>query len=157
MYLSVHAAAGVLIGSTINNSPIAFIVGFLSHFFLDMMPHADPDIPAQGHNAKSLRKKYFNKIVALVYFELCVGVITLAALLTNNIHLITAPIIWGVLGSILPDILQALSFLRPQNRFLKKFNELHHFIHYSPENRISFVVGHLTQLATLVIIINPLV
>ena len=157
MYLSVHAAAGILIGSTIPSAWVSFIVGFVSHFFLDLMPHADADIPAEGHNAKSLRKKYFNKIVALVYFEICAAVIIVAALLTNNIHLITGPIIWGVIGSILPDILQAWSFLQPKNKWLKTFNEFHHLIHYSPQNQISFVVGHLTQLATLLIVINPLV
>ena len=157
MYLSVHAAAGVLIGSTITNSWIAFIIGFLSHFFLDMMPHADANINSKGLNAKSLRKKYFDKIVALVYLEICVVMLIVAALLTNNIHLITGPIIWAVIGSILPDILQALSFLRPKNKFLKKFNEFHHLVHYSPEKKISFVLGHVTQLAMLILIVNPLI
>ncbi|NUM25701.1 MAG: hypothetical protein HUU49_03720 [Candidatus Buchananbacteria bacterium] len=157
MYLSIHAAAGVLIGSTINHSLISFIVGFISHFFLDMMPHADANIDSKGHNAKTLRRKYFNKIVALVYFEICVAVIIVAALLTNNIHLITGPIIWGVIGSILPDILQASSFLFPKNRFLKKFNDFHHLVHYSPEKNISFILGHLTQLIALIVIIKPLI
>ena len=157
MYLTIHAAAGVLIGSYINQSFISFIMGFLSHLFLDMLPHRDGDIPTEGQTARSLRKMYFGKIVGLVYFDISLAIIVAAALFTNNIHFLTQPIIWGVIGSILPDVLQALSFFRPKNKFLKKFNEFHAFIHYSKQKQISIVLGHLTQLVTLVIIINPII
>lgn len=157
MYLTIHAAAGVLIGSYINSSIVSFLIGFISHFFLDMLPHRDGHISTKGHNAKSLRKKYFNKIIALVYFDLCLAIIVAAALFTNNGHFITKPIIWGMIGAILPDIFQALSFLRSKNRFFKKFNEFHNFIHYSPQKPISIIVGHFSQILTLIVLINPIV
>jgi len=157
MYLTIHAAAGALIGSYINQSFIAFIVGFISHLFLDMLPHSDANFSAKGHTAKSLRKMYFNKIIGLVYLDLCLSIIVAAALFTNNLHFLTRPIIWGMVGAILPDIFQALNFFWPKNRILSRFNEFHHFIHYSPKKQISIVVGHLTQFITLIIIVNPLV
>jgi len=157
MYLTIHAAAGVLIGSYINQPIISFILGFISHFFLDMLPHYDGDIPTKGHTAKSLRKKYFNKIIALIYFDISLAIIVAAALLTNNIHFLTRPIIWGIAGALLPDILQAASFFWQKNKFLKKFNQFHNFIHYSPQNQISLILGHATQILTLIILINPLI
>ncbi|MFA6255015.1 MAG: hypothetical protein WC675_03200 [Patescibacteria group bacterium] len=157
MILTVHAAAGVLIGSFINQSPIAFLVGFVSHSFLDMLPHDDSDIHSKGHTVKSLKKLYFNKIIGLIYLDVCLAIIVAAALFTNNAHFITRPIIWGIIGSILPDVLQALSFLQPKNRVLKKFNGFHSLIHYSPKNPISLVMGHTIQIVTLIILINPLI
>jgi len=157
MYLTIHAAAGALIGSYINQSFIAFIVGVLSHLFLDMLPHTDGNIPTKDTTAKILRKLYFRKIVSLVYFDICLSIIIAAALFTNNAHFLTRPIIWGIVGSILPDIFQALSFFWQKNRFLQKFNDFHGFIHYSPQKQLSQFMGHLTQLVTLIIIINPLI
>src|SRR3990167_10207482 len=157
MYLTVHAAAGVLIGSYINSSPISFLVGFISHFFLDMLPHRDGNFPRHGHSAKSLSKLYFNKIVSLIYFDVCLAIVVAGMLFTNNYYFLDQSIIWGMIGAILPDVFQALSFFWKKNRFFKKFNEFHNFLHYTPEKQISFVVGNLTQIITLFILINPLI
>lgn len=157
MYLTIHAVAGVLIGSYVNQSFVAFVVGFISHFFLDMIPHNDGNIPTVGQTAKTLRRLYFNKIVGLIYLDISLSLIVAAALFTNNIHFLTRPIIWGMIGSVLPDVFQALGFFRPKNKLLRKFNEFHNFIHYSPEKQISIILGNLTQILTLIILINPLI
>ncbi len=160
MYLTIHAAAGALIGSYINQPIISFIVGFISHFFLDMLPHYDTHLP-RGIKGKELRiqlkKLYLRKIIGLVYFDICLTVIFAAAVFTNNIHFLNQSIIWGIIGSILPDIIQAFSYFFQKNPILKKFNEFHRFIHYSPENNISWMLGHSTQIITLIIIARPLV
>ncbi|MDX9893433.1 MAG: hypothetical protein RB292_03390 [Patescibacteria group bacterium] len=156
MYLTIHAAAGALIGTYVENSLISFIVGFMSHFFLDMLPHKDGELPTKTHSAKALRKLYFSKIVGLIYFDISMAIIVAGALFTNNIQFLTKPIIWGMIGAILPDVFQALSFFFAKNKILRKFNEFHNFIHYSPQQPISFINGHLTQLATLIILIRPL-
>lgn len=157
MILTIHAAAGVLIGSYINQSFVAFIISFISHFFLDMLPHRDGNIKTKGETAKTLRKLYFNKIVGLVYLDICLAIVVAAALFTNNLHFVTRPIIWGIIGSILPDVIQALNFFWPKNWFLQKFNGFHRFIHYSPEKPVSLIFGNLIQVVTLLILINPLV
>src|SRR3989338_6826145 len=87
MYLTIHAAAGALIGNYVNQSLIAFIFGLFSHFLLDLIPHNDGDIPTKGQTVKSLRKLYFNKIIALIYLDICLAIVVAGALFTNNIHL----------------------------------------------------------------------
>ena len=157
MYLTVHAAAGILIGSYVNKPLASFILAIISHFILDLVPHNDGDIPTKGQSIKTLRKFYFNKIFALIYLDICLSIVVAVILLTNNIHLLSRSIIWGMVGSILPDIFLILSFFWRKNRLLHKFNELHNFLHYSPEKPISMVSGHLTQLVTLLLLIKPLV
>ncbi|MFA6410263.1 MAG: hypothetical protein WCW26_01670 [Candidatus Buchananbacteria bacterium] len=157
MYLTVHAACGALIGNYINDPLISLNLGLISHYFLDMLPHSDGNFPTKGHTPKSLRKMYFNKIVGLIYFDICLGIIVAAALLTNNAHFFNASVVWGMIGAILSDVLQVGSFVFKKNRVFKKLNEFHNFLHYSPRNQISLTFGHLTQLATLLILIRPLV
>ncbi|MFA6214991.1 MAG: hypothetical protein WC768_00305 [Patescibacteria group bacterium] len=157
MYLTIHAAAGVLIGSYIDNSFVSFLLGFFSHYFLDMLPHRDGNIPKAGHTPKSLRKMYFNKIIGLIYFDISLAIIVAGALLTNHVNFLAHPILWGMVGSVLPDVFQAGSFFRPKSRVLKKLNEFHNFLHYPNQNQISLVLGNLTQLLTLIILVHPLV
>lgn len=157
MYLTIHAAAGALIGSYINEPLVSFIVGLISHYFLDLLPHSDANISTEGHTAKSLRKLYFSKIVGLIYLDISLAIIVAAALFTNNIHFLTPAIIWGMIGSVLPDIFQILSFFWPKNHYLKKINKFHNFIHYSPQKPISLIIGQSTQFLTLLILIRPLV
>jgi hypothetical protein len=157
MYLTIHAAAGALIGNYIDQGLVAFILGFISHLFLDMLPHRDGHIPTKGQTAKSLKKQYFNKIVALIYFDISLAIIAAAAIYTNNTQFLSKSIIFGIIGAILPDILQALRFLRPKNKILINFTKLHNLFHYSPEKEISFILGHVTQILMLIIMVKPLI
>ena len=158
MYLSIHATAGVLIGSYTNSSLIAFVVGFFSHFLLDMVPHRDGKLPIEDLSIKQIRRRYFDKIVAIVYLDLCVSTVVAGALLTNNLHFITPSILWGIIGSIAPDVLQIFAFMFPRVKPLQRFQELHNTLHYNPKRqKISLVAGHLTQLLTLLTLIRPLV
>ncbi len=157
MYLTIHATAGALIGSYVDQPFIAFLLGFISHFLLDILPHHDGNIFTKGQVPKSRREFYFNKVIGLIYFDLCLAIIVAGALFTNNIHFLTKSIIWGIIGGILPDIIQALNFFWYKNKFLQQFNQLHNLLHYSPRKPISVITGHVTQLITLIILINPLI
>jgi hypothetical protein len=156
MYLTVHAVAGALIGHYVNEPIISFVVGFISHFFLDMLPHYDTHLP-KDRSAKEIRKQYFNKIFSVIYIDISLTLITAVALFTNNIYFLTQAVFWGMVGAILPDILQLLSFIFKNNWVLKQCNGLHNLVHYSPESQISIFLGHVTQLITLIILIRPLV
>lgn len=149
MYLSVHATAGVLIGSYAANPPIAFLVGLASHFLLDLAPHRDGMEPARNLLDQRVRQQYVDSIVISIGLDLCLSVIIMGGLLAKNIPLFTPAITWGVIGAIAPDILQACSFLLPRVRWLTRFQTLHTLLHYTPKKPISLIAGHLTQLVTL--------
>ena len=157
MYLSVHATAGVLIGSYAANSPVAFLVGVASHFLLDMLPHRDGMEPESNLSIRQVRQRYFDKIVGIIYLDVCLSIVVAGALLTNNIHFVTPAIIWGILGAVLPDLLQVCAFLLPKIGWLRRFQALHNLLHYNPKRQISFVTGHVTQFVTLVSFVYPLV
>jgi len=158
MYLSIHATAGVLIGSYTQSSIVAFVVGFFSHFLLDMVPHRDGQLPIEDLSIKQIRQRYFDKLVAIVYLDLGLSTVVMAALLTNNLHFITPSIIWGIIGSIAPDVIQIFAFLFPKVKPLQRFQELHNTLHYNPKRqKISLVAGHITQLLTLLLCLKPLV
>jgi len=44
MLLITHIALGLLLGSATHTFKIAFLLGFLSHFILDAIPHWDPKL-----------------------------------------------------------------------------------------------------------------
>src|SRR3989344_1340408 len=102
MYLSVHATAGALIGSYVNQSGVAFCLGFISHFVLDLPPHREMDVPMRSQTAQSIRQHYLHKIIGIIYLDISLFIIVAAALFTNNAHFLTAPIVWGIVGGVLP-------------------------------------------------------
>ena len=84
MYLSVHATAGVLIGSYAANSPVAFLVGVASHFLLDMLPHRDGMEPESNLSIRQVRQRYFDKIVGIIYLDVCLSIVVAGALLQQH-------------------------------------------------------------------------
>jgi len=153
MYLTIHAVSGILIGGYFKNSAASFVLGFTSHLLLDMLPHHDGNI---SFKIKSFNKKIIKSITPF-YFDVCLGIIIAAILFTNNNQFVTMPIIWGMIGAILPDILYALSLLMPKNNLLKSINDFHNFVHYSPKKPISVFTGHLSQILILAIIMNLII
>jgi hypothetical protein len=157
MYLTIHAAAGALVGHYIDQPAISFTLGLISHYFLDMLPHFDGNIPTKTKTAKQLKKRYLDKIIALVYLDISLAIIVFTAIFTNNVHFLTPAAFWGILGSILPDIFQALSFFNKKNRFLKSANNFHNLLHYSPQQNISKFMCQANQFAMLIILVKPLI
>ncbi|OGY53720.1 MAG: hypothetical protein A3A24_00940 [Candidatus Buchananbacteria bacterium RIFCSPLOWO2_01_FULL_46_12] len=157
MYLTTHAAAGALIGTLIIQSPLAFLVGILSHFFLDIIPHYDGDLPLKSHNVFSLSQRHFNKIIAIILVESLLGAIVFYSLTTNSRLGLTSAMLWGITGSILPDILQVLLLVLPKNKVLIAFDGLHNFYHYRAKRPVPIVLGLLTQLIALILIVIPLI
>ena len=55
MFLTVHATAAVLITQKISNPLLAFIIGFISHYILDAIPHGDDKIFERWQGKAQLR------------------------------------------------------------------------------------------------------
>lgn len=98
MYLTTHAAVGVLIAEAVKNPTEAFFLAFASHFVLDVIPHGDE------HVEEWARKK---SRYAMVVAFLDIGLLTafLASLYATNNLPRMALISAGVIGSVLPDLL----------------------------------------------------
>jgi len=75
-----HTAVGGAIGAFGMNAPVSFILGALSHYPLDIIPHWD------------LEKIWIDTVL------------TIGSLVTLLIIFGNGPIFWGALGGALPDL-----------------------------------------------------
>lgn len=141
MILIVHVIFGAAIGSVINNIPIAIILAFLSHYFLDIVPHAD--YPLKITEAKQLKKIIPDAIN--VTFDFCLGILLILIFSKNQ------PIIYvcGFFAAI-PDLLTAMYYLAP-NKFFTAHYKLHQKIHFLQHKKISMLWRVASQIAVVVI------
>lgn len=107
MFLTTHAAAGILIGHTLHDPLAVFGVSFASHFVLDFIPHGDEEL-YRDYEWKVL-KKYTRPMLVNAIDVACLIGLTLWAISTQS-AISESLVAIGILGSILPDF---LSFLFP--------------------------------------------
>lgn len=149
MFLTVHASSGIFIGSQITTPWLAFIIGFISHWFLDTIPHGDEKlIDKSKYTESQLKKRLFHHATIDTF-----GIIVLFYLLTNSGNIIlTSGILWGMLGAVAPDYLWGIHKITPI-KILKPLHKIHTWFHNLISNKLPFIIGGLIQLLTLIIFI----
>jgi len=125
MTITPHFLAGAAVATTTNNLPLAFLLGFFSHFLLDALPHVDPGT-FLGRDEK---KSWPAWLYALVFIEFIIVITLFFWLFGNRPDFITLGV--GGLGGITMDIIdsQPLRFLC-RLPLLKQIHWLHHKTHY---------------------------
>jgi hypothetical protein len=106
MFMVVHAAAGALAGEAVSRPVAALVLGIISHFFLDMIPHGDEAI-YQGYlsGKKSKRKRaYFH-----VGLDALATLVLVTAMFLFQDFTRPANVAWGIAGGLLPDLMVGLS------------------------------------------------
>lgn len=156
MFLAVHAAIGAVAGTAVSHPTGAFALGFISHFFTDMIPHGDEHM-YEGY-------KSGNKVGrALLYVGLdaLVTIGLIALLFIKQDFFSPLAVALGIAGSLLPDLMVGLvEIMKPKrrswlNRFMARFHgfhmQNHHFLikHVRRERDIPFRYGLMLQGATL--------
>ena len=125
MTFTTHVAIGATIGSLIGNPLLGFLLGLISHFLVDMIPHGDNNL-ADRYRAN--KKKRMG--VAYVTVDAACAILLLMSIVsgrpngTDNIAFSAA-----VVGSILPDLLVGLKELFSKSKILKGFYRVHFFFH----------------------------
>jgi xanthine/uracil permease len=156
MFLAVHAAIGALAGNAVGHPTAAFALGFVSHFFTDMVPHGDEHMYEGYKNGNKVTR-------ALLYVgadALCtVLLIALFFLKQDFFHPVSVAL--GIAGSLLPDLMVGLAeIMKPKKRSwfnlaMMRFHgfhmQNHHFLikHVRKEKDIPFHYGLALQGATL--------
>ncbi|HCC22219.1 hypothetical protein A2480_01875 [Candidatus Uhrbacteria bacterium RIFOXYC2_FULL_47_19] len=126
MFLAVHATAGALLGSVVVDPATSFSLSFLSHFFLDMIPHGDQYLYDQYKRGDKV-----NRAVIRVLIDALVTAILVFVLLSTVTFASETGVIAGIIGGLLPDLLVGLfEMFKPKGRRwtgrqLLKFNDLH--------------------------------
>lgn len=102
MFLTTHAAAGILISNYVEDPVAVFSLSFLSHFVLDFIPHGDEEL----YHDEDWQKHQRYRWAALINF---LDVAVLIGLLLWVIGQPDQPrmglMLTGVIGSVLPDFL----------------------------------------------------
>lgn len=105
MFLTTHAAAGVLISHYTINPYAVFGLAFASHFFLDFIPHGDETL---YHDEEWQVLKKFKRPIIVNLFDL-LGLVSVILFVINDPGDTTSRLMLiGIIGSILPDFLSYL-------------------------------------------------
>lgn len=172
MFLTTHAAAGILIAHYTNDPLAAFAYSFGSHFVLDFIPHGDDEL---YHDAEWKDEKKYRRVIGI-------NIIDLTILLGMILWVIAHPdfpqgklMLVCILGSILPDAFSHFlpvihqrfnwiffvrwlySLSKPTGiRYLVRLqNWFHRVLHHDIIRRdIPFSLGVIMQVALVVIFLT---
>ncbi|MBI3291077.1 hypothetical protein HYZ76_02225 [Candidatus Falkowbacteria bacterium] len=147
MFLTVHSTVGVIIGQTTGNIWLAFLIGFVSHFLLDIIPHGDENLIEEKNKFKPSET---STIIKLGIADGTVMIFFLLALYLGG--LITTPlaVLFAVFGTILPDFIQGI-YILTKTPLLEKYFSIHYDLHRILGVSVSLKKGLVIQTFFLVI------
>jgi len=138
MILTLHFLLGSAIASRIKPFFVALILCFLSHYFLDSLPHHE-------YSVKNIKEKNW-KSAQLDFLKILLDIslgATASLFFAKNPYLALA----GGGVAVFPDFLSFLSLLFSKNRVFAFHQKLHHKIHcptikeYNPVLKILSEIG----------------
>lgn len=112
MTLTTHAAAGILLSGITDQPVVAFLFGVGSHYILDVLPHGDEFL--YWRHVKNRRDVFALLTASCDLFALTILLLLFLSRSTG----LAPPMMLGIFGAILPDLLVTL---HTKNR--KKFRE----------------------------------
>lgn len=145
MLVVFHAAAGAIIGEHVNHGYWAFILGFISHFFLDFIPHGD-----RGHIKDFALGQRLKFLIATRTADVIITVILVILIFETKVFTHPTSVAWGIIGGTIPDFFVGLYELS-RWKFLKPFYAFHHRIHNAYE-KFSITFWHANFWQALIIL-----
>ena len=148
MFLTAHTSVALLISTKIINPFLGFILGFISHFLIDIIPHGDEELDQKIISLNRKEKFIFLTLIGLVdlFFSLILVYFFIKYSTTNN-----NVIYFTVLGSWLPDILWlSIDFFNV--KFLGFFIKFHTYMHTLIDYRYPIIYGIPLQIIFIVFI-----
>lgn len=158
MFLSTHALAGIIISQHVHNIPLAFGLGVLSHYLLDIIPHGDENL-GDWVKEKPIRRFLTNFTIDMLFLALFIYTIRWKKEWPNpNIALA------GIAGAMLPDIIcylyeiyrlyllrwfpnatKTIQNVTRLESFFEHHERLHQWFHNTIERRVRMRTGLLLQ------------
>lgn len=156
MILTSHIIISGLIGSRIQNYFLAAVIGFVSHYILDAIPHWDFYISSEKFKKEAgikkwgfLKEKYFWKEMSKIITDILIGSVFLFLFLNKipyqNIKIVLVAAIFGIL----PDAANLIYFITKW-RLLKPNYDLQYNIQ---KTKLGFWPGILIQIAAVAIVL----
>lgn len=164
MILATHAITGAAVGRMSSNPLVAFVLGFLSHFVLDAIPHWQYELISKTQSSNPLEEdmaldRRFVRDFALLSFD-CLSGILFSLLIFQGASGFSNPsltIFFGSLGGVLPDALQ-FAFWKIRREPLTTFQKFHEWIHAEWDFDYKSKIGVATQIifAAAVILLSKI-
>ncbi len=152
MFLTVHAVAGEVLAESLTNNPWwVFVVGFISHFFVDALPHGDEDLGGPMTHPQVIRF-----LLAITLFDISIMIITQYILWRFGV-VTNAVLFAAVFGAMLPDGLQVPDIVFPAGpRIFRWYRRAHERFHNALGIHLGIKKGLIFQALTLAILIAVL-
>lgn len=135
MILAPHMMVGGIIGDLVDNIPLALLIGIISHFVFDAIPHLETSTFKSYFGRKEGDKLVKAEMIFEV-FEIIIGLILIYFFWKN--HQYQWPIFFGALGAILPDLIDNVPFWSWKLRkypIFKQTHWLHENLHFDLKPR----------------------
>jgi len=158
MTLGTHAVVGASVASLVPGSPVlAFILGFVSHFLLDAIPHWDYKLHSleRKNGDKMQSDMHFNR--AFLFDLMHISFDALLGLLIAFIAFRGSPafpyiILIGATGAMLPDALQFVYF-KWKREPLRSLQRFHGWVHAKGRVHDPFL-GIMFQIIVVIVAIS---
>lgn len=143
MLLTPHLLTGAAIGSATGNQYVGLMLGILSHHILDAILHFDLDtfrVQRNRPNYLGATAEHIEIVLSLrdwavIAVDTAAAALILGTLFLGGYQLLSIPILAGMLGAILPDVLDSSPLWSPQLRarypLLAAYHRLHAFFHWT--------------------------
>ncbi len=124
MFTTPHLLVGAVVGAKVNNIGWIIILGIISHFIIDKIPHWDYVEDPKKFPACLFKKKLISTIVKLAIDGVIGLAILLLIILIRQKSIIYLSV--GAFAAILPDIVLGIATLFfGKSRFFKYYSRLH--------------------------------
>jgi len=146
MFYVVHILMGGVIAKFFPSIAPIVILGLISHFLIDMIPHRDTFF-TKNILKKSYKLKFNSKEVL---FEATEIIISILVIIYIQFKFKSSLMLFAIFISLLPDLVKFsyLTRLRNNKIFIKYFN-----FHFNIQREASWPIGILTQLIATIILI----
>ena len=146
MFLTTHTSIALLISTKIMSPFLGFILGFISHFLADIIPHGDESIGIKSRKLEKKEKFLFLGSIGILDLLLALFLIYffLKSFSIDNIIVFAT-----VIGSWLPDLLwMSIDFFNL--KFLNFFLKFHKYMHTLIDYRYPLIYGLFFQISFII-------
>ncbi len=125
MYQIVHGTAGLLIGEQVSQPWSAFILGIVSHFILDAIPHDIIEVRHWQNKGNFIKRVSFGAAIDLSLFLILIFTLVLTKNLISSRSMLAA-----IIGALLPDYIWGMGELfKIKHPWMEKYKQLHNSVH----------------------------
>jgi len=142
----VHALLGAYFGIKFESIWLVVVVGLLSHFVLDWIPHWDG-----GFDHKTFRKGYVARLnKGLVFLRTMDGLLMVLIVVLLYLRFDSGFVVIGAFAALFPDVVKIGYFIGLRN---KKWYKSYLLFHSNVEHEVNPVLGLFTQVVAVGILL----